>query len=351
MNTIELLDTAPATTLSPARIMDVGMSFWASKTLLTAVKLDVFTELSTNSLTGAELQSRLGLHPRSSHDFFDTLVSLGFLERVGNGAQALYGNAPEAAQFLNRHAPTYIGGLLEMANDRMYPFWGSLEEGLRTGLPQNEMKKTGKSLFDAIYEQPAVLEQFLRGMSGGQMGNFMALAHTFDFGRYDTLCDIGGANATLSICVARQHPHLHCLSVDLPAVVPVAARTIAQAGLSEQIQVGTLDFMRQSFPQAQVITMGNILHDWSLDIKQMLIGKAYQALPDNGALVVIENIIDDERRQNSFGLLMSLNMLIETDGGFDYTHADFHQWATQAGFRSTTKLPLAGPCSAVVAYK
>jgi predicted O-methyltransferase YrrM len=348
---METLDIAQEKMISPANIMEIGMGFWASKALLAAVKLNLFTELGDDSLSVAELQNRLNLHPRSSADFFDALVSLGLLQREGNGPSARYANTLETGLFLNRYAPAYVGGLLEMANDRLYPFWGNLEEGLRTGKPQNEVKQTGKPIFDALYAQPTVLEQFLNGMAGAQVGNFMALANKFDFSPYETLCDVGGANGTLSICIARQHPHLQCLSVDLPPVAPIAAQTIGQAGLSHQIQVGTLDFLTQSFPQADLITMGNILHDWDLAHKKMLIRKAWEALPQNGALVVIENIIDNERRHNAFGLLMSLNMLIETDGGFDYTHADFRQWVTEAGFRSTFKLPLAGSCSAVIAYK
>jgi hypothetical protein len=342
---------APKTVITPDHIIQIGMGFWASKTLLAAVKLDLFTEIGDGSFTGEELREQLGLHTRSSADFFDTLVSLGLLCRHDNGATVRYGNTLETSIFLVKSSPAYVGGLLEMANDRLYPYWGSLEEGLRTGQPQNEIKHTGKPGFDAIYAQPAVLEQFLNGMAGAQAGNFMALANVFDFGQYNSLCDIGGANATLSICVARQYPNLDCLSVDLPPVAPIAAHNVAQAGLAHQIQVGTFNFLADSFPTADVITMGNILHDWNLDIKKMLIRKAYEALPENGALVVIENIIDDERRQNTFGLLMSLNMLIETDGGFDYTHADFNGWALEAGFRSTEKRSLAGSASIVIAYK
>lgn len=348
---METLELTPNVVVSPAHILQIGMGFWASKTLLTAVKLDLFSTLGDSSLTAAQLQTRLGLHDRSSADFFDTLVSLGMLHRHGNGPNARYCNTLDTTLFLVKSSPAYVGGLLEMANDRLYPFWGSLEEGLRTGQPQNEIKQSGKSMFEAIYAQPAVLEQFLNGMAGGQVGNFMALADAFDFTPYDSLCDVGGANATLSVCIAQRYPHLDCLSVDLPAVTPIAAQNVAQAGLADQIQVGVLDFLSQPFPPADVITMGNILHDWDLAHKKMLIRKAYDALPKNGALVVVENIIDDERRQNTFGLLMSLNMLIETEGGFDYTHADFRQWALEAGFRSTEKRQLTGPSSAVIAYK
>ena len=188
-------------------------------------------------------------------------------------------------------------------------------------------------------------------MAGVQKGNFAALAGKFPFSEYRTLADIGGANGLLSLTVAAQHPHLQITTLDLPPVEPIARKNVEQAGLTHQITVGTLDMMNQPFPKVDVITMGNILHDWNEEDKKMLIQKAYEALPENGVLVAIENIIDDERRHNAFGLMMSLNMLIETEGGYDYTHAEFNRWATEAGFRSTTKIHLAGPASAVVAYK
>ncbi|MEO6287246.1 MAG: methyltransferase [Dyadobacter sp.] len=348
MSTIEIEQEQA---VSPVHILQTGMSFWPAKTLLTAVKLGLFTELADGPLFASEIQDRLKLHERSYFDFLDALVALGFLQRAGIGFTATYENTPETALFLDRNTPAYVGGLLEMANDRLYPYWGDLEEALRTGLPQNEIKRTGKPLFEAIYADPSGLEIFLEGMAGAQVGNFMTLAEAFDFSPYKKLVDIGGANALLSVCVAQRHPALQCLSVDLPPVAPIAQKNVEKLELTHRIQVGTLDFTSQAFPEADVITMGNILHDWNLEEKKMLIGKAYEALPAGGALVVIENIIDDERKENAFGLMMSLNMAVETPGGFDYTHADFHQWATEAGFRSTAKIHLAGPSSAVIAYK
>jgi 2-polyprenyl-3-methyl-5-hydroxy-6-metoxy-1,4-benzoquinol methylase len=342
---------APEKVLSPARIFETGMGFMATKTLLAAIKLELFTLLGENAVPGAAIGERLKLHPRSLYDFLDALVALGFLRREGLGEGARYENTEETGLFLDKTKPSYVGGILEMVNDRLYKFWNDLEEGLRTGKPQNEVKYTGKPVFEAIYADPAVLRQFLGAMAGIQAGTFAALAEAFDFDNYNSLCDIGGANALLSVTVARQHPHLRITSLDLPPVEPVAREHVASAGLADRITVASLDMMSQPFPPADVITMGNILHDWDEGQKQHLIRKAYEALPKDGALVVIENIIDDERQYNAFGLLMSLNMLIETEGGFDYTHADFHRWALRAGFRATTKIPLAGPASAIVAYK
>ena len=342
---------AMTTTISPARIMEVGMGFWPAKVLLSAVELRVFTELGSNSMTGSELQAALRLHPRAVPDFLDTLVALRFLEREGNGPSARYRNTPETALFLDRASPQFMGGFLEMANARLYRFWGDLTDGLRTGTAQNEIKHTGASMFGELYSKPDRLEQFMDAMSGISAGNFQAFAEKFDFSRYHTLCDVGGATGQLSMFVARRHPHLRCTSLDLPAVTEIAARKIAAAQLTDRVSAQSIDFFTEPLPKADVITMGMTLHDWNLEKKLGLVRAAYEALSPGGAFAVVENLIDDERRENAFGLMMSLNMLIEFGDAFDFTAADFFEWCRQAGFRKMEVIPLGGPASAGVAYK
>lgn len=337
--------------LSPARITEVGMGFWPAKTLLSAVDLGLFTQLAAGAQTADELQAALGLHARANPDFFDTLVALGFLERDGDGPGARYRNTAETAAFLDRASPRYIGGFLEMANSRLYPFWGDLTEALRTGQPQNEIKRSGASMFAELYRDPERLEQFMRAMSGVSAGNFQSFADKFDFSRYTTMCDVGGATGQLSMFVARRHPHMRCITADLPEVTAIARREIAAAGLSDRITAQPIDFLHEPLPHADVVTMGMILHDWNLETKRHLIRSAFEALPPGGAFVVIENLIDDARRENAFGLLMSLNMLIEFGDAFDFTGSDFAGWCRDAGFSRTQIIPLGGPASAGVAYK
>ncbi len=336
---------------SPDHILRVGMGFFASKAVLSAVELGLFTELADGAMTGRRIEQALGLHPRATYDFLDTLVALGLLERAGQGEAAAYRNTADTARFLVRTSPHYVGGILEMANARLYRFWSDLTPALRTGKPQNEVKHSGTPMFDELYRDPARLEQFMNAMRGVSMANFDAFARKFDFSSYSTLADIGGATGQLSCMVAARHPHLACRSLDLPVVQPIAERRIREAGLEDRVQAGALDFMKEDFPKADLITMGMILHDWNLDVKKMLIAKAYDALPEGGAFIAIENIIDDERRQNAFGLLMSLNMLIEFGEAFDFTGADFIRWCREAGFTKFDVIPLAGPASAGVAYK
>jgi hypothetical protein len=337
--------------LTPERIFDVGMGFWPAKVLLSAVELGVFTALGAAAKTAEELRAALGLHARAIPDFPDALVALGFLGRDGDGATARYRNTAESAAFLDQRSPRYVGGFLEMASARLYPFWGDLTEGLRTGRPQNELKRTGTSMFAELYRDPARLEQFMHAMSGISGGNFSAFAERFDFSPYRTLCDVGGATGQLSCIVAARHPHLRCTTLDLPVVVPIAERRIAAEGLADRVTARTIDFFADPFPAADVITMGMILHDWNLEKKLHLIRAAYEALPAGGAFVAIEHLIDDGRRANAFGLLMSLNMLIEFGDAFDYTGADFARWCGDVGFAETRVIPLTPTASAAVAYK
>ncbi|MEO5971693.1 MAG: methyltransferase [Bdellovibrionia bacterium] len=335
----------------PSHIMQVGFGFFGSKVLLTAVKLGLFTQLGERSMTGEELGSKLGLHKRGIYDFFDALVALHFLEREGDGPGAKYKNTESTSTFLDQAQPSYIGGIFEMANDRLFRFWNNLEPALKTGVRQNEVKHGNQPFFETLYNEPLRLEQFIAAMRGVSAGNFSALAEKFNFSKYKTLCDVGGSSGVLSSLVAKRYPHIQCQSFDLPIVEPIARKYIERDGKSDQVEAVSGDFFKGPLPRADVITMGMILHDWNLEDKMRLIHSAYQALPDGGAFIVIESLIDDVRRENAFGLMMSLNMLIEFGDAFDYSFADFKGWCEKVGFKRFELLHLAGPYSAGIAYK
>lgn len=330
-----------------AHIFQVGLGFWGSKTLLSAIEMELFTELAKHPEDLAAIQARLRLHPRSARDFLDALVSLGFLERV----DGIYKNTPATDLFLDKRKGSYIGGMLEMANHRLYRFWGNLTEALRTGIPQNESKEGGAGLFEALYADPGRLKQFLSAMTGISHGANIAIAQNFPWNDYKTYVDVGTAQGDLAVQVARAHPRLKGIGFDLPEVAPIFEDYAQANGLSDRLEFRAGSFFTDPLPKADVVMMGHILHDWNLDEKKMLIRKAYEAIPEGGAMIVYEAIIDDDRSHNAFGLLMSLNMLIETPGGFDYTGADCTGWMKEAGFRKTRVEHLVGPDSMVVGIK
>jgi hypothetical protein len=324
--------------VTPERFMQLGLGFMASKTLLSAIELGLFTTLANGPMDEQQLTTSLGLHSRSARDFFDSLVALGMLDRE----DGLYRNTPDTGHYLVRGKLTYLGGILEMANERLYPFWGSLTEGLKTGGPQNEVKTGGPGLFETLYGDPERLRLFLAAMTGLSMGASMAIAEKFPWKDYQTVVDVGGAQGGLLVQLCLAHPHLRGNNFE---------DYVTTNGLTDRLGFLPGNFFDDQLPSADVITMGHILHDWDLDQKRMLLDKAYNALPQGGALIVFEALIDDDRRQNAFGLLMSLNMLIETPGGFDYTGKDCSEWMRDAGFGSTRVEHLAGPDSMVVGIK
>jgi O-methyltransferase domain len=235
-------------------------------------------------------------------------------------------------------------------NARLYGFWGNLTTGLKTGEAQNEAKR-GEDVFAKLYADPARLKQFLSAMTGISLGVANALAWKFPWANYKSFVDAGGAQGCVSVQLALAHSHLTGGNFDLPVVGPIFEEYVQSFGLGERLRFYPSDFFKDSLPSADVIIMGHILHDWGLKEKRQLIAKAHAALPKGGALIVYEAIIDDERRQNAFGLLMSLNMLIETKAGFDFTGADCSGWMRDAGFNETRVEPLCGPDSMVVGIK
>lgn len=335
-----------ANSITPDSIMQLGTAYCASKTLLSAVELGVFTELAHGALDSETLTQRLHLNPRGTQDFFDTLVALHMLER-SNGR---YANTAETDLFLDRDKPSYVGGMLELANTHLYPDWGSLTQALRTGEPQSEIPDNG-DFYTAIYADSARLENFLQAMTGINLVTATAMAQKFPWDEYRSFADVGTAQGVLPVQVATAYPHLAGIGFDLPPVKPVFEKYIDMHGLAERVRFHAGDFFRDPLPNADVLVLGHVLHNWNLEQRQVLLGKAYQALTDEGALIVYESLIDDERKHNVPGLLFSLTMLLETPGGSDFTGSDCTSWMQAAGFRDVHVEHLVGPESMVIGIK
>ncbi|MDX3095462.1 methyltransferase [Streptomyces sp. ME01-24h] len=334
--------------VTPEPILQLGLGFMASKTLLSAVELQIFTILARGGRDRASLAGETGLHPRSSADFLDALVSLGLLSRDEDG---LYRNSPAADVFLDRDKPSYVGGILEMANTRLFGFWDNLTDALRTGIQQNEVTHTGAPFFATLSQDPTAWRNFLSGMNGVSTPLAGALASDFDWTGRRHVADLGGALGAVPAAVLRSHPEMTGTVFELPAVRPVFDEFVAAHGLSDRLSFQGGDFFSDPLPPADVYVMGQILHDWNVEQRRFLLGKAYDALPDGGTLIVYDAMIDDDRRHNTYGFMVSLNMLIDTESGSEYTVADATGWLRAAGFARTDARPLIGGYTAVYATK
>jgi len=332
--------------ITPDRIVRLGFAFREAKTLLSAVELDVFTVLADGPLALDDLAARSGVHARGARDFFDALVSLGLLRRDPAGH---YANTQESDRYLVRHKEGYVGGELEFANARQFGLWNKLSDALRTGRPQSGARSTQN--YSAYYADPTVLENVARGMTGGTVRVAAAIAKAFPWRDYRTLIDIGTAQGCLPVRIALAHPHIAGGGFDLPPLQRLFDAYVRQHELGERLRFHGGDFFRDPLPSADVLVMGRVLHNWNLAQKKYLLKKAYDALPDGGALIVYERLIDDERRISTAAFTASLNMLLVTAGGFDYSGADCSLWMAEVGFRSIGIVPLTTDLAMIVAQK
>lgn len=335
----------PATDIAADQIVTMAYSFRQAKALMTAVELDVFTVLAQAPGDADALVQRLQISERTARDFLDTLVALGLLDRDQSGT---YSNTSEAALYLDRNQPTYIGGLIDHVNHREYPHWNSLTTAIRTGLPQTGMRNLRNPEF--FSDEPA-LKTFARGMTGGSVLAARAIATQFPWGDYASVVDVGTSEGCLPIEVALTHAHITCFGFDRPQLETLFNAHAAKYGVNDRVHFRAGDFFTDAFPPGDVIVLGRVLHNWDLPTKRMLLQKAYAALPDGGALIVYERFIDDHRRTHAAALLSSLNMMVMTNGGYDCTTADCAAWMREAGFGGCRLEPLTEDISMLWARK
>jgi SAM-dependent methyltransferase len=340
---LEMNMLQPNATL-PERIVSTAYIFRQSKVLFVAAEFDVFSILAEGPLGIETLISRTGIHPRGARDFFDSLVALGLLDR---GADGRYANTPESDCYLVRAKPTYIGALLRHLNKRHYQNWDLLSRALVTGEPQTAL---GTKNYAAFYADEAAQQVFLNGMSASSLVAARSLAAHFPWSRYRTFIDIGAAQGCVPVEIARAHPHMSGGGFDLPEVEPAFTSYVRAQELSDRLTFYRGDFFADPLPPADVLIMGRILHNWSVSSRVALVEKAYRALPPDGALIVYDPLIDEERRQ-AHGLLSSLNMLIETAAGSEYTAADCKAWMSNAGFSELSVKALGDVHQAVIGIK
>ena len=328
------------------RLFEIGSAYRQSKILLSAVELGVFSELAAGPLDARDLARRIQVHDRPARDFFDALVATGLLNRDDEGR---YRNTEESDFYLDRAKPTYLGASFDQYNRREYALWGCLTQSLQTGNPAAETH--GQDHFGSLYNDAARFRTFVTAMTSGSLLAAQGIARQFPWENYQTLCDVGTAQGCLPVQVALTHPHVHAIGFDLPMLRCAFEEYAFERNVADRVSFAGGDFFKDSLPQADVVVLGRVLHNWDLETKKMLLDKAYRAIRTGGAIIVYDLLIDDDRRASAAGLLSSLNMFLWTAGGFGYTARDCTNWMRSAGFAKTTVRDLPGGNAMIIGEK
>ncbi|KOV88133.1 methyltransferase [Streptomyces sp. NRRL WC-3618] len=309
---------------TPAGIIRLGNMFCDAKALLTAVELRLFTVLHEKGpATEEEIRAALELHGRGLSDFLSLLTALGLLERE-NGT---YRNSTGADTYLVHGTKSYVGGFLERSNRNLYPAWGRLSEGLRTGKPQSG------SDFETVTQNQHILRQFVGMMDALTHVVGPELAQKYDWSGHTSVLDVGGARGNLCSIIVKHHPHLTGNVFDLPPMEPLFDERVAEDGLTGQITFHGGSFFNDPLPHADVVVLGHVLHDWDKEQRAALIAKAYDAVNPGGTLLMYDRMLEDESTHIE-NLVISLDMLLVTDGGEEYPTSEAVAVAKQVGFAS-----------------
>jgi ubiquinone/menaquinone biosynthesis C-methylase UbiE len=307
--------------------MALSTGFWAFKTLAAAHELDLFSHLADGAgVTVAELAESLGLHPRPAEMLLTGCAALGLLEKADDH----YRNTPLSEAYLVRGKPYYFGGFVQMADKRLYAGWGKLAEALRTNRPTTWDPAVQSSMFDG--EDPLVLEHFWEAMHSLSTMTARKLGEAVDIGHFHRLLDIGGGSGAYDIELCKQYGELGATVLDLPHVAAIAAEKIAEAGMTDRIETVGGDFFDHLPADHDVHLLSMILHDWDEAKDRALLRRSFEALQSGGAVVISELLVNDKKTGPAPAALMSLNMLIETEGR-NYTQAEYSAWLEEAGFR------------------
>lgn len=335
--------------LSPIPLMQLATGFWAFKTLATAHELDLFSRLSgTTGTTVAELTETLAIEERPAEMLLTGCAALGLLDKNDDR----YLNSPLAEEFLVRGMPYYFGGFVQMLDQRLYPGWGRLTQAIRTNRPTTWDPERQSSLFDG--EDPQLLAVFWEAMHSLSTFTARALGQAVDLSSARRLLDVGGGSAAYDIELCRRYPDLTATVYELPQVADIAAGKVKEADLSDRVETVTGDFFADSaLPGGHdTILLSMIMHDWAEERCRAILQKCWAALPSGGQVIISELLVNDTRTGPPAAALMSLNMLVETEGR-NYTPAEYHSWLRDLGFHDvrTVWFEAAGANGAVIGRK
>lgn len=332
----------------PTPILDLMNAFRTSQVMFAACSLGVFDHLASGPYDCATLAQLTKTHPDALQRLLDACVGLQLLQRQGDR----YVNTPAANVYLAQQSPRRMTGYITYSDRVLWQLWARLADAVRKGTHRwKQAFDLDGPIFASFFRSEHDKREFVWGMHGyGQISSPEVVA-AFDLSRFTHLVDLGGATGHLCMAACRRYPQLRASVFDLPAVIPMAKEMIAaEPALPDRIATIEGDFFADTLPAADLYAVGRILHDWSEDKISQLLGRIYQALPANGALLVAEKLLDDDRGGPRWAQLQSLNMLVCTEGK-ERTLGEYTELLRAAGFARIDGARTNSPLDAILAVK
>lgn len=369
--------------ISPEPIFQMTIGFWASKTLMAAVELEIFTKISSSdkkTVTLNQLQEMIGLEKRPTEVLVAALVAMGLLNateindkennKVANidkqqqqQQQQFYSNSPLSDTFLDKTKPTYIGDFIMIMDKQFYLKWDSILQSLQTNKPfdKNSAKKDLEALSTKdIFETAASnhiagqqLEKFTHAMYGVSVAPAMSLAKTFDFSKYKKMMDIGGGSGVYAIQVVKENPNMKAMVLDLEPACNIANQYIKRFGLEDKIQTKVFDFFKDEFPkECDIAFLSHIIHQYSKEANIALLKRIYNNLPnENSAIIISEWFLNNDKTGPLHSALLGMTMILEHKDGRNYSYSEVSEMLSNAGFKDMQQKSLSGPADIIIGYK
>lgn len=320
---------------NPEKILKIGVDYWSSQVLLCAIELQIFTALAEGPLTLEEIIEEFNLNDRLARDFLDSLVALEFLQKD----DIYYSNSSDSDYYLDKNKQSYLGSVLTLGQ---YQLWGSLIDKL-TSIDSKELQTGGSNYYRELYKNSDIIEEYAKSMSTLNLGANISIAENFPWENVESIVDLGCSEGGLLLQILQRYRNIKGIGIDLPELKECFLTNMKNFSLENRAIFYAADFNNESIPSAEVFTVGHILHALSPNDRNRLLRKLYELLPIGGYVIIYEHIVDDDRSNNVFSLLMSINMQLESNGHGSLTGEDWTKVLNAIGFMEVYIEPLLGP--------